>query len=419
MAKRIIACIAILACCALIFSVSYIHNTYHKLAEQYSRQAHSAFNAGEYEKAIEYARLAEENAALSRAYIDKMARRQSAEEAIEQARERIEWARGINAERDFPAAFSAAVSSYDKAKAAFDKEDYDAAIRYAQEVLASLENLHELIPVPDYTDALSLADNARTAAIEAGADKLGNAFEVTEQKYKEALDAAENGDAGSLLEDVAMQYNALENYAKALVLKKQIDSEKLADYDKTNYDIGEKAMTGLDAMFGDPNSSSKELLDRSKTALDAYTKVLSNASKQRATNARLDAVEAKRRVDSVMAGVTQKQEYASSVEQIILGDDSFRSGDADTANTYYIEAKNRLDALYAKVSELRARADAAVESAKKSVAASAQYALEADINTPIIDENQPGIEKPDAILIEMETYDDPKSAEIDIPDSIS
>lgn len=150
MTKKIIACVVMLVCGALIFSASYINNTYQKLADQYSRQAEKAFDAGEYDKAIEYARLAEENAALSRAYIDKMARRQNAEQAMGLARARIEWARSINAERDFPIAFSAAVTAYDNAKAAFDIEDYETAVRYAQEAVASLEGVRELTPLPEY-----------------------------------------------------------------------------------------------------------------------------------------------------------------------------------------------------------------------------------------------------------------------------
>lgn len=278
-------------------------------------------------------------------------------------------------------------------------------------------------PEPDPSelnaDALSKADSARAAAIAAGADKLGDAFKVAEQKYKDALEAAKDGDARDLLADVATRYNALENYANALALKKQIDSENLSGYDMMNYNVGEKAMNGLDAMFADPNSSSKELLDKATTALDAYTKVLFNAYRQRAIDARQAAMESKRLADSVMAGVAQKVDYAASVEQLTLGDGCFARKDAATAYTYYIEAKKRFDALYTKVSDLRAKAAAAMEAARKSVAASEQYARDADVSMPITDENQEGIEHPDAILIEMETYDHPSASEAVVPDTIS
>lgn len=150
MFKKIISYFVIFACAAIIFSASYINNTYQKLADQYSRQAQSAFNAGEYEKAIEYARLAEENAALSRAYIDRMAMRQNAEAELFRAHTRITWARSIDADKNFPIAFSAAEKAYENARAAFDSEDYEAAIRYAQDAVASLEGVKELTPLPEY-----------------------------------------------------------------------------------------------------------------------------------------------------------------------------------------------------------------------------------------------------------------------------
>lgn len=267
-------------------------------------------------------------------------------------------------------------------------------------------------------DALEKAGNAREAAIEAGADKLGNAFNIAEQKYKDALAAAEKGDAREQLADVTARYNALENYANALSLKKQIESENLASYNMTDYNRGEKAMDGLADMFNDPNSSSFELLSRSADALDAYTKVLHVAYRQRAIDARMAALEAKRRADSVMAGVAKKDDYAACVEQMTLGDGCFSRQDAGTAYTYYVEAAKKFDALYEVVSKLREQAQAAMEAARKSVAASQQYAADADETMPITDENLEGIEDPDAVLIEVEEYADPSLSEANIPDTI-
>ena len=62
----------------IIFSASYTNNTYQKLADEYSKKAQNAFDAGEYQMAVEYSKKASENAALSKAFIDMMKSRGSA-----------------------------------------------------------------------------------------------------------------------------------------------------------------------------------------------------------------------------------------------------------------------------------------------------------------------------------------------------
>lgn len=148
--KKIVACFLLLACGAFAFAISYTNNTYQILADQYARQAQNAFNAGEYVRAIELSRLAEENAALSRAYIDRMTIRQNAEKELLRAHTRIAWARSIGADGNFPIAFSAAENAYANAEASFNREDYEATVRYAQEALASLDGVKELVPLPEY-----------------------------------------------------------------------------------------------------------------------------------------------------------------------------------------------------------------------------------------------------------------------------
>ena len=93
---------------ATLFAVSYVNNTYQKLANEYSRKAQSALNAGEYELSVEYAKKAEENAALSKAYIDKMMLKGSADKEMTLAQKKLEWAKTIYADRNFPIAYSSA-----------------------------------------------------------------------------------------------------------------------------------------------------------------------------------------------------------------------------------------------------------------------------------------------------------------------
>ena len=69
MMKKLISIVLAVMMAASAFALSYKNNTYQKLADEYAKKAQVALDAGEYEDAVEYSRLAEENAELSKAYI--------------------------------------------------------------------------------------------------------------------------------------------------------------------------------------------------------------------------------------------------------------------------------------------------------------------------------------------------------------
>ncbi|MDR1785909.1 MAG: hypothetical protein LBR23_05515 [Spirochaetaceae bacterium] len=134
----------------LLFAASYTNNEYQARSRRYMRQANEAFEEGDYEKAIEFSRIAEENAELSRAYITKMIARSEANTAIMRANTRIQWAEGIHADANYPAAFSAGKEELGIALDAFAKEDYDAAREAAQRVLDTLADIEETPPLPKF-----------------------------------------------------------------------------------------------------------------------------------------------------------------------------------------------------------------------------------------------------------------------------
>lgn len=135
---------------AALFAVSYVNNTYQKLANEYSRKAQSALNAGEYELSVEYAKKAEENAALSKAYIDKMMLKGSADKELTLAQKKLDWAKTIYADRNFPIAYSSAETALENAKKAYAAEDYKSAAAYAQQVMEVLADVYEITPLPQY-----------------------------------------------------------------------------------------------------------------------------------------------------------------------------------------------------------------------------------------------------------------------------
>ncbi len=146
--KKIISIFALVLFTVSAFAISYKNNTYQKLADEYTRKAEKALDAGEYDDSVEYARLAEENAELSEAYVKMMMLRGKAEETIKLARNQLEWAESIDAQNTFPMAFTSAQDNLENAELSYDAEDYENAEKFAQLCLASLDGIREVTPLP-------------------------------------------------------------------------------------------------------------------------------------------------------------------------------------------------------------------------------------------------------------------------------
>lgn len=148
--KKVISILIISLLAASIFAVSYKNNTYQKLADEYTKKAVAAMDAGEYELSIEYSKKAEENAALSEAYIKMMLARGEAEENITLAKKRLAWADSIDAKNTFPMAYTSAKENLDNAESSFGSEDWNKANEYAKASLAALDGVKEVTPLPEF-----------------------------------------------------------------------------------------------------------------------------------------------------------------------------------------------------------------------------------------------------------------------------
>ena len=84
------------------------------MADEYARKAENALDAGEYALAEEYAQKAEENARLSEEFVKKILAKADCDAIMKQASKKMEYAKSINAERNFPMAYSSAQKSYAK-----------------------------------------------------------------------------------------------------------------------------------------------------------------------------------------------------------------------------------------------------------------------------------------------------------------
>ena len=127
--------------------------------------------------------------------------------------------------------------------------------------------------------------------------------------------------------------------------------------------------------------------------------------------------EAKKKADSVKAGVARKTEYNEAADLMQSGDSLYSMQNAKKAAEKYKEANTKFTYLYQDVSEKRAAAQAAIEEAKKRVAESEKFAEEADVKAPITEQVE-GIEDEDAVLLEADEYENPEEAEADLPESI-
>lgn len=132
------------------FAVSYKNNTYQKLADEYTKKAENALDAGEYDDAVEYSKLAEENAELSKAYIQMMMAKGTAEDTIKMAKNQIVWAEKIDAPHTFPMAYTSAKDNLANAESSFEAEDYAKATEYAKASLAALDGIREVTPLPEF-----------------------------------------------------------------------------------------------------------------------------------------------------------------------------------------------------------------------------------------------------------------------------
>ncbi len=131
-----------------IFAVSYKNNTYQKLADEYTKKAEKAMDAGEYDDAIAYSQEAQKNAELSKAFIARMMAMGEAEDNIKLAKNKIAWAEKIDAPNIYPMAYTAAKENLGYAESAFDAEEWGRANEYAKLSLASLEGVTEKTPLP-------------------------------------------------------------------------------------------------------------------------------------------------------------------------------------------------------------------------------------------------------------------------------
>ena len=242
--------------------------------------------------------------------------------------------------------------------------------------------------------------------------------QVVEQPEEEAPVVIEEDNSAALEADENARKSSVEEYEKAKALKNRIDELGFAPYDQTSYDAGNKSLSDFENLKDSDNDSGAELLNLSKDAYGKFANVLNKAYKQLAKEARTKAFAAKKDADSVKAGAAAKADYNKAADEFKAGDTNYSMQNCESAYGHYVTSESLFKSVFNAVSERRAAAQKAIDEAKAKVEAAQQYALNADQEKPLTDENTEGIEAEDAVLLEEDSYTAPETLEAEIPEEI-
>lgn len=256
---------------------------------------------------------------------------------------------------------------------------------------------------------LSMADSARQKAVNAGAEKYFPDVLASTDKYydevKSGVKETPSADHSEKIKDVAERYNAIANACAAKEMQEKANELGLSDAD------AEKALKDFEN-----SNNGRDMNDNANKALSAYSALLLQHLGAMAKTERNAALEAKKKADSVKAGVAKKAEYTAATETFRKADSNLVTKNLEGAYKGYRESKNTFNNLYETIAEKRAAAEAAIERAKKRVAEAENYTIEADSIAPLQGEVS-GIEKEDAVLLEQDNFANPDEAVIDVENS--
>lgn len=260
--------------------------------------------------------------------------------------------------------------------------------------------------------AVALIDDARNLAIEVGAEENAPDLLKAIDEYYEQIKTDGTAITPEESAELVARYQALANYIKASNAKKEIDDKGYAQYYQKGYDDGLASLEKVKNAF-DNNENATTFVGEAESAYVNFQSVLTVAYKKIAKEERSLAYDAKKKADSVKAAVSRKDEYKSAAEQFQKGDTLYAMQNAKSAYENYQNAKETFTKLHDEIYEKRMAAQEAIDAAKKRVAESAEYAIEADSKSPITEKVE-GIEDEDAVLLEEDSYQNPEEAEIDV-----
>ena len=266
-------------------------------------------------------------------------------------------------------------------------------------------------------NSLEKLEKARKSAADAqAAEILPEQYGAAEKIYSDRKDyVAEHFSTESFsaeMQELAAMYEAIAEASLALGKKQQIEELGLSQYNKNDWAKAETALSKLQKEY-ESGANSKQLLATAKTVNESYSKVLLAGLNGRAKKARVSAITAKKKADSVYAGVSQKAVYKTYADKIVKADSALVTRNPEEAYKGYKDAEESFTKLYESVSKKREEAQAKIEKARSAVEKSESYAAEADSIAPL-QTAVAGIEDENSTLLEQDEYKDPETAVIDV-----
>lgn len=287
-----------------------------------------------------------------------------------------------------------------------------------------VEEVKEVIPETDFGEAnkalMVAVDAVRENAVNQGAKTyFADGFNVAENEYNSLtvkITEDSKTDYSKNISDLKDRYESFAIASQAKKLKEKADSLSFQEENKASYDEGTKALEDYENSLS--TLSGKELLEKSKLALSSFNDVVNKGLKANAARERNAALEAKKRADSVKAGVAKKEEYTKASEIFKKADSSYVTADIEGAWNGYKTSKEAFDSLYNTIYERRAQAQALIDAAKQKVNASQSYAEEADLIAPLT-EQVAGIETEEAVLLKEDNFENPENAVINVEEGVT
>ncbi|QEJ98801.1 LysM peptidoglycan-binding domain-containing protein [Treponema phagedenis] len=205
-----------------LFAISYDDNEYSRKSRAYTQLAEKAYDAGEYDTAIEYSQLAENFAQESAEYIKRMMARNEAEDAMNKARTRYAWAKQQKADKNYPTEYLIAGEAIKAGGIAFDNKNYDVAVTCAEKALESLKTVEP----EDKVIAKAAADKA--AAEKAAKEKAAREKAAKDKAAKEKAAKDKAAKEKAAKDKAAKEKAAKEKAAREMAAKEKAAKDKAA-----------------------------------------------------------------------------------------------------------------------------------------------------------------------------------------------
>jgi nucleoid-associated protein YgaU len=134
-----IAALVVIIAAPALFSQNFLkENQYYREAQELQRRAQQALDEGNYDRAVELSREANQQAQKAREYAEQQVLMYRANSWKNRAKKRIDYVQTIDAPERYPDLFNKAQQTYERAVSLFEEKEYQDSIHASQEAINTL-----------------------------------------------------------------------------------------------------------------------------------------------------------------------------------------------------------------------------------------------------------------------------------------